>query len=209
MGSATSTVRAGRRRRSVSRQSTARSSRAAPPPVTPAVGLRADADRQMRRPGKRPDVAGRIGRQLDDDLVAGDAVREEPGRDRELIAAERASRRGAAPGCSRRRRRSRIAARRTPRVVSSVAPPASTVTSVTRDGPSTAPARTRGGQQRRIERWRDRPPAARCRRSRRDPRAPPPRIGVRRIDEPGRADDATPGRPPRRRRRPPAPAPGR
>ena len=55
----------------------------------PGVRLRADADGEMVGTRKRPDVAGRIGRQLDDDLVARDAVREEAGRDRQLIAAER------------------------------------------------------------------------------------------------------------------------
>src|SRR5256885_11376013 len=39
---------------------------------------------------KRPDVAGRIAQQLDDDLVARDAVGEKAGRDGELIAAKRA-----------------------------------------------------------------------------------------------------------------------
>ena len=51
-------------------------------------------------------------RQLDHDLVARDAVREEAGRDRQLIAAERRARGGAGPGCWRRRRRSRTPARR-------------------------------------------------------------------------------------------------
>ena len=51
--------------------------------------LGADADRQVSRARKRPDVAGRIGDELDHDLRARDAVREEAGRDRELIAPER------------------------------------------------------------------------------------------------------------------------
>ena len=106
------------------------------------IGLRADADRQMRGARKRPDVAGRIGRQLDDDLVARDAVREEPGGDRELIAAER--RRDAAPHQAVRavgadherrrggRRRSSRASRRRRRPSPAV----------TRDLSSTAPARS-------------------------------------------------------------------
>ena len=55
----------------------------------PGVRLRADADGEVAGPRKRPDVAGRIGGQLDHDFVAGDAVREEAGGDRQLIAAER------------------------------------------------------------------------------------------------------------------------
>ena len=51
--------------------------------------LGADADRQVSRARKRPDVAGRIGDEFDHDLVARDAMREEAGRDRELIAPER------------------------------------------------------------------------------------------------------------------------
>ena len=49
----------------------------------------------MVRARKRPDVARRIGDQLDHDLVARDTVREEAGRDRQLIArgTARASRR--------------------------------------------------------------------------------------------------------------------
>ena len=45
----------------------------------PGVGLRADADCEVIGPGKRPDIARRIGGELDDDLVARDAAREEAG----------------------------------------------------------------------------------------------------------------------------------
>ena len=55
----------------------------------PGIRLRADADREMPGPRKRPDVAGRIADQLDHDLAAGDAMREEACGDRQLIAAER------------------------------------------------------------------------------------------------------------------------
>ena len=44
---------------------------------------------EMVGPRKRPDVAGRIGHELDRDFVARGAVREKPGRDRELVAAKR------------------------------------------------------------------------------------------------------------------------
>ena len=53
------------------------------------VGLRADANRQVIGPRKRPDVPRRVAGQLDDDLVARDAAREEAGGDRELVAPER------------------------------------------------------------------------------------------------------------------------
>ena len=52
------------------------------------VGLRADADCQVIRTRKRPDVAGWIGHHFNDDLLARDAVGEEAGRDRDLRAAE-------------------------------------------------------------------------------------------------------------------------
>src|SRR3954470_21050124 len=43
----------------------------------------------MSGPRKRPDIAGRIAGELDDDLVAGHAVREVAGGDRQLVAAKR------------------------------------------------------------------------------------------------------------------------
>ena len=42
----------------------------------------------MRRAWKRPEIAGGMADELDDDLVARHAVREESGRDRQLVAAE-------------------------------------------------------------------------------------------------------------------------
>ena len=111
----------------------------------------ADADRQMVGARKRPDVARRIGRQLDDDLVARDAVREEPGRDRQLIAAERRARRAGAPGCSRRRRRSRMPARRTPPVSRAWRRRHRRSTSVTRAAIEHGAGALRGRQQRRVE----------------------------------------------------------
>ena len=50
----------------------------------------ADADRQMIGPRERPDVAWRIGHELQQDLVAGGAVNEEAGCDRQLAARKRA-----------------------------------------------------------------------------------------------------------------------
>ena len=92
--------------RPVSRSHAAARARSASAPA-PGVGLRADADGQVRRPRKRPEVAGRVAFHFDDDLVARDAVREIAGGDRELAPRERAARAGAARGCWRRRRRSR------------------------------------------------------------------------------------------------------
>ncbi len=78
---------------------TLRESRAPHPRVRPiaqrgrrqaAVGLRADADRQMIRARKRPEIAGRIGDQLDDDFIARGSVREKSCCDRQLLAGKRA-----------------------------------------------------------------------------------------------------------------------
>ena len=55
------------------------------------VRLCADADSQMVRAGKRPDVARRIRHELDDDLVAGDTVRKVAGGDRQRFAWKRPS----------------------------------------------------------------------------------------------------------------------
>ena len=137
--SATRTARAARRARCRSRESTRRSARGAPPRVS-RRRLGADADRQVSRARKRPDVAGRIGDERDHDLRARDAVREEAGRDRELIAPERSRDATAQRDCWRRRRRSRRRPADDRRRVSSVTPSASTRRSVTRAGSSAAPA---------------------------------------------------------------------
>src|SRR4029450_6770024 len=52
------------------------------------VGLRADTDGQVGRSGEGPDVAGWISDQLEEDLLAGSAMNEESGCNRQLIAAE-------------------------------------------------------------------------------------------------------------------------